>query len=151
MEEHDGESGREGSGGADREGRKDGNGEYRTGGDGEDRKGGDGEGTIDPSQIGERDAPPVEEAPYKVIFEANRCIGAGKCAEVSANWSLDIATGIAAPEGYFFGEEDLAHNVRAAEVCPAKKDRGVIHVVDRRTNEEVAPDPHGDGTLSVDW
>ena len=40
---------------------------------------------------------------------------------------------------------------RSDEVCPAKKDRGVIHVVDRRTDEEIAPDPEGDGTLSVDW
>jgi hypothetical protein len=32
-----------------------------------------------------------------------------------------------------------------------KKDRGVIHIIDRRTGEEIAPDPHGDGTVSVDW
>lgn len=106
---------------------------------------------VDPSEIGERDAPPVEQAPYKIVFEANKCIGAGRCAEVSANWELSLDTGIAAPKTYFFGEEDLEHNVRAAEVCPAKKDRGVIHVVDRRTDEEIAPDPNGDGTLSVDW
>ncbi len=108
-------------------------------------------GTVDPSEIGEHDAPPVEEAPYKIIFEANKCIAAGKCAEVSSNWSMDLDTGIAQPAVFFFGEEDLRHNVRAAERCPAKKDRGVIHVVDRRTNEEIAPDPAGDGTLSVDW
>lgn len=106
---------------------------------------------VDPSEIGEADAPPVEEAPYKVVFEANRCIGAGKCAEVSNNWELDISTGVARPVAYFFDEADLEHNVRAAEQCPAKKGRGVIHVVDRRTNEELAPDPDGDGTLSVDW
>ncbi len=106
---------------------------------------------VDPADIGERDAPPVEDKPYKVIFEANRCIGAGKCAEVSDNWELSLSTGIAEPTTYFFDEDDLAHNVRAAEVCPAKKDAGVIHVVDRRSGEEVAPDPHGDGTLSVDW
>jgi ferredoxin len=106
---------------------------------------------IDPAELGERDAPPVAEKPYKIIFEANKCIGAGKCAEVSDNWSLDIETGIAAPDTYFFDEADLAHNVRAAEVCPAKKDEGVIHVVDRRTGEELAPDPYGDGTISVDW
>jgi ferredoxin len=111
----------------------------------------DADAPIDPTEVGEANAPPVEEAPYKVIFEANKCIGAGKCAEVSANWSLSIETGIASPEVYFFGEDDLDHNVRAAEVCPAKKDRGVIHVVDRRTGEELAPDPQGDGTLSVDW
>ena len=107
--------------------------------------------TPDPSDIGETDAPPVEEAPYKIIFEANRCIAAGKCAEVSDNWTMKLSTGIAQPNVYFFDDDDLAHNVRAAEACPAKKNRGVIHVVDRRTDEEIAPDPEGDGTLSVDW
>ncbi|WP_181691639.1 ferredoxin [Natronomonas sp. LN261] len=106
---------------------------------------------IDPSEIGEGDAPPVEEAPYKIIFEANKCIAAGKCAEVSTNWEMDIMTEIAKPDVYFFGEPDLEHNIAAADACPAKKDRGVIHVVDRRTSEEIAPDPNGDGTLSVDW
>jgi ferredoxin len=108
-------------------------------------------GATDPAAVGEADAPPVAAAPYKVIFEANKCIGAGKCAAVSENWELDISTGVARPEVYFFDEDDLDHNVQAAEACPAKKDRGVIHVVDRRTGEEVAPDPEGDGTLSVDW
>ncbi|MFB6108469.1 MAG: ferredoxin, partial [Haloplanus sp.] len=88
---------------------------------------------------------------YKLVFEANACIGTGKCAEVSDNWDLDLDTGLARPKTYYFGESDLDHNVRAAAACPAKKGRGVIHVVDRRTDEEVAPDPHGDGTLSVDW
>lgn len=106
---------------------------------------------VDPAAVGEADAPSVEAKPYKVLFEANKCIGAGKCASVSENWSLDIETGIAAPEVYFFGEEDLEHNVRAAAVCPAKKDDGVIHVIDRRTGDELAPDPHGDGTISVEW
>ncbi|MFD1647256.1 ferredoxin [Haloarchaeobius litoreus] len=111
----------------------------------------DAEDAHTPSEIGESDAPPVEEKPYKIIFEANKCFGAGKCAEVSANWDLDIDTGLARPKTYFFGEDELDHNVRAAEVCPAKKERGIIHVVDRRTDEEIAPDPNGDGTLSVDW
>lgn len=107
--------------------------------------------SVDPSEIGERDAPPIDEMPYKIIFEANKCIAAGKCAEVSENWEMDLMSGIAAPQTYFFAEDDLAHNVRAAEVCPAKKGSGVIHVIDRRTNEEIAPDPNGDGTLSVEW
>lgn len=106
---------------------------------------------VDPSEFGEQNAPPVEEKPYKILFEANKCFGAGKCAEVSTNWSLSLDTGIAQPNAYFFGEEELDHNVEAAEICPAKKDRGVIHIVDRRTNEEIAPDPDGDGSLSVDW
>jgi len=109
------------------------------------------DGPVDPATIGERDAPPVEEKPYKIIFEANKCFGAGKCAEVSDNWKLDLSTGIAKPRTYFVDEDEVDENVRAAEVCPAKKDRGVIHVVDRRTDEEIAPDPEGDGTLSVDW
>jgi len=107
--------------------------------------------TVDPAEIGERDAPPVSEKPYKILFEANKCFGAGKCAEVSDNWELDLSTGIAQPQAYFLDEDDLAENVRAAEACPAKKDRGVIHVVDRETGEELAPDPAGDGTVSVDW
>ncbi len=106
---------------------------------------------IDPSEIGGQDAPPIEEKPYKIIFEANKCIGAGKCAEVSENWEMDITTGIASPNAYFISESELEENIKAAEVCPAKKDVGVIHVVDRETGEEIAPDPHGDGTLSVDW
>ena len=112
---------------------------------------GGGREPVDPAEIGEVDAPPVEEKPYKVVFEANACIGTGKCATVSSNWELDLETGVARPRTYFFDEDDLAGNVHAAEVCPAKKGAGVIHVVDRRTGEEVAPDPRGDGTLSVDW
>jgi len=111
----------------------------------------DADGPIDPTEVGERDAPPVAEKPYKILFEANKCIGAGKCAEVSGNWSLSLSTGIAQPETYFIDDDDLAENVEAAEVCPAKKDRGVIHVIDRETGEEIAPDPEGDGTVSVDW
>jgi ferredoxin len=122
-----------------------------SGTDGENAGGDDGDAPVDPSEIGERNAPPVGEAPYKLIFEANKCIGAGKCAEVSTNWELSLETGIAAPKIYFFDEADLEHNVQAAEVCPAQKDRGVLHVIDRRTGEELSPDPHGDGTLSVDW
>ena len=106
---------------------------------------------VDPTEIGERDAPPVEEKPYKIVFEANKCIGAGKCAEVSDNWELDLSTGIASPNAYFIDEADLNESIRAAAVCPAKKDAGVIHVVDRETGEELAPDPAGDGSLSVDW
>jgi len=104
-----------------------------------------------PSDFGSADAPPVDEKPYKLIFEANRCFGAGRCAEVADNWEMDIATGLARPRSYFLDEESVAENVRAAEICPAKKGEGCIHVVDRRTDEEIAPDPRGDGTLSVDW
>lgn len=105
----------------------------------------------DPSDIGSTDGPPVEEKPYKILFEANRCIGAGKCAVVGETWTLDITTGIAAPDSFFLDEEELAANVEAAARCPAKKGEGVIHIIDRRTGKEVAPDPSGDGTISTDW
>ncbi|QSG13867.1 ferredoxin [Halapricum desulfuricans] len=103
------------------------------------------------SEIGGTDAPPIDEKPYKIVFEANLCIGAGKCAAVSPHWDLDLDTGLAQPATYYVGEDDLAHQIDAAESCPAKNGRGVIHVVDRRTDEEIAPDPEGDGRLSVDW
>lgn len=106
---------------------------------------------VDPMEIGESDAPSVAEKPYKVLFEANACIGTGECAAVSDNWTLSIETGIASPRSFFLAEDELDANVRAAEACPAKKGAGVIHVVDRRTGEEVAPDPTGDGSVSVDW
>lgn len=105
----------------------------------------------DPSEIGSTDGPPVEEKPYKLLFEANKCIGTGRCAEVAVNWDLDIDTGLAVPRSFFVGEDELEENIEAAERCPAKKGAGVIHVIDRRTGEEIAPDPHGDGTISVDW
>ncbi|WP_254862320.1 ferredoxin [Halovivax gelatinilyticus] len=110
-----------------------------------------GDGIERPSDVGGGDGPPVDEKPYKIIFEANKCFGAGKCAEASDNWILDLDTGIARPRSYYLDEQSLAENVRAAELCPAKKGDGCIHVIDRRTDEEVAPDPHGDGTLSTDW
>ena len=105
-----------------------------------------------PSEFGTTDdAPPVDEKPYKIIFEANKCFGAGRCAEASTNWELDLDTGIAAPQSYFLEESELDENVRAAELCPAKKGDGVIHIIDREQDIEIAPDPHGDGSLSVDW
>lgn len=107
--------------------------------------------SIDPREIGSTDGPSIEEKPYKVIFEANRCIGTGHCAAASDNWTLNLETGIAAPETFFLTADELDENVDAAARCPAKKGRGVIHVIDRRTGKEIAPDPHGDGTFSADW
>ncbi|MFW5978342.1 MAG: ferredoxin [Halohasta sp.] len=105
-----------------------------------------------PSEFGTTDdAPPIEEKPYKIIFEANKCFGAGRCAEASTNWELDLETGVANPRTYFLDESELEENVRAAELCPAKKGNGVIHIIDRQRDIEIAPDPHGDGSLSVDW
>lgn len=104
----------------------------------------------DPTTFGDGDAPAVDEKPYKIIFDASACFGAGKCAEVATNWEMDIKSGMARPRSYYVGEEDLDENVRAAEVCPANKGDGCIYVIDRRTDREVAPDPHGDGTISLE-
>lgn len=105
---------------------------------------------FDPTSVGS-EGPPIAAKPYKILFEANACIGTGKCASVSENWTLDLETGLASPTSFFLEENELEANVAAAERCPAKKGKGVIHVIDRRTGEEIAPDPHGDGTVSVDW
>lgn len=93
--------------------------------------------------------PPIDEKPYEIVFEGGRCFGAGKCAAVAENWEMDLETGLASPKSYFVAENDLAENIEAATICPAKKGRGVIHVVDRETGEEIAPNPAGDGTLSL--
>lgn len=106
---------------------------------------------VDPRDLGPADPPPVDEKPYKIVFEANRCIGAGHCAAASDEWSLDLETGVARPASYYRTEDELDAAVDAAERCPAKAGDGVIHVIDRRTGDEIAPDPHGDGTSSVDW
>lgn len=105
----------------------------------------------DSRDIGSTEGPPVDEKPFKILFEANQCIGTGRCAEKTDNWELDITTGVASPASFFVGEGELDANVAAAMACPAKKGRGVIHVIDRRSGEEIAPDPDGDGTISVDW
>jgi hypothetical protein len=109
------------------------------------------DGPVDPEGDRRRRRPADRRGPYRVVFEADKRIAAGNCAAVSDDWTMDIETGIAQPTVYFFVDPDLDHNVRAAEVCPAKNDRGVIHVVDRRTGEEIAPEPQGDGTVSVEW
>lgn len=98
---------------------------------------------------GDRGSPPVDEKPYRVIFEGNLCIGTGKCAELADNWSMDIRTGLARAESHFLDEEELEENLAAARACPAKNGVGVIHVVDRRTGEELAPDPRGDGEVRL--
>lgn len=106
---------------------------------------------LDPRTIGSTDGPPIDEKPYKIVFEANKCIGAGRCAEAAENWTLSLDTGLAVAASYFIGEDEVRENIEAAKRCPAKKGDGVIHIIDRRTGEEIAPDPHDDGTLSVDW
>ncbi len=97
----------------------------------------------------ENGAPSVENKPYRIVFEGNNCIGTGECASVSANWSMDLATGRARANTHFLSEEELEENLNAARACPARNGLGVIHIVDRRSGEEIYPDPEGDGTLSL--
>lgn len=109
----------------------------------------DEEGSRSESSGPQPEEPPIAEKPYEIVFEGSRCFGAGKCAAAAENWEMDLSTGLASPKSYFIGEEDLNENVEAAEVCPAKKGAGVIHVLDRETGKEIAPDPEADGSLSL--
>jgi len=94
-------------------------------------------------------APSVDEKPYRIVFEGDHCIGTGECAQVSANWEMDLGTGKARAKSHFLSEDELDENLTAARRCPARNGLGVIHIVDRRTGEEIYPDPDGDGSLSL--
>lgn len=75
---------------------------------------------------------------YKIRFDADGCIGAGKCAEEAPSfWSLDLSSGIAEPKQPVFSEDHLEENLEAAKACPARNGRGVIRIIDRETGEEV--------------
>lgn len=91
----------------------------------------------------------MEEKRYRIIFEGRKCIGTGKCAEVSGNWEMNLTTGLAKPQSYFISEEELEHNLTAAKACPARKGMGVIHIIDRKTGKELYPDPAGNGSISL--
>ena len=84
-------------------------------------------------------APPVDEKPYRIEFDAQGCIGSGPCAAASDNWRLSLDTGISSPKRRYLAESEFDANTEAAERCPAKKGKGVIRLVDRRTGEVVAP------------
>lgn len=80
----------------------------------------------------------MSENRYRIRFEADKCIGTGKCAEVAPEyWSLDISEGIAKPEKPTFDEDELEVNLQAAKACPAKNGDGVIRIIDRETGEEI--------------
>lgn len=80
----------------------------------------------------------MSENRFRVRFEADKCIGTGKCAEVAPEyWELDLAEGIAKPKQPTFGEEDLEVNLEAAKACPAKNGEGVIRIIDQETGDEI--------------
>ena len=85
-------------------------------------------------------APDISEKPYKIIFEGRGCIGAGKCAEVSDNWGMDVETGLAKQRTNYVDEDEVDDELEAARVCPARNGEGVISVIDRRTGEELEPE-----------
>ncbi len=87
-----------------------------------------------------------EEPRYKIRFEGRGCIGTGRCAEASSNWRMDVETGKARPVDYFVRDEDLSHNLEAADVCPANNGEGVIELVDRETGEELSSETDSDGS-----
>lgn len=75
---------------------------------------------------------------YKIRFEADSCIGSGKCAEEAPDyWELNLETGIAEPKKPIIAEDELDVNLAAARACPAKNGEGVIRIIDRETGEEI--------------
>ncbi|MFB6345566.1 MAG: ferredoxin [bacterium] len=75
---------------------------------------------------------------FRIRFEADKCIGTGKCAEVAPDyWKLDISEGIAKPKQPTFSEDELDKNLEAARACPAKNGEGVIRIIDQETGEEI--------------
>jgi len=74
---------------------------------------------------------------YRIVFDSNACIGSGKCAEVSENWTMDLGSGLARPGEIHFDDVDLGHNAEAARVCPANNGDGAIRIVDTRTVDDV--------------
>lgn len=93
--------------------------------------------------------PPVDEKPYRIIFEGKACIGTGECAQVSENWEMNLSTGKANVKSIFITEDEFDENLEAAQRCPAKNGIGVIHLIDRESGKEIYPDPEGDGTVSI--
>jgi len=75
---------------------------------------------------------------YKIRFDAQGCIGTGKCAEKAPEfWSLNLSSGIAEPKQPTFGEKHLEENLTAARACPARNGNGVIRIIDRKTGDEI--------------
>lgn len=82
----------------------------------------------------------MSEKSYKIRFDAENCIGAGRCAEEAPDhWTLNFETGVAEPARPLVSEDELEANLRAARACPARNGRGVIHIHDRRTGERIGP------------
>lgn len=79
-----------------------------------------------------------EDKTYKIRFEANGCIGSGKCAEEAPEyWDLNLETGIAEPQKPIITEDELEVNLAAAKACPAKNGKGVIRIIDRESGDEI--------------
>lgn len=80
----------------------------------------------------------MTEKRFKIRFEADKCIGTGKCAEVAPEyWELDLGKGIAKPKQPTFGQDGLDENLEAAKACPAKNGEGVIRIIDQKTGDEI--------------
>lgn len=108
-----------------------------------DGAGGDqGDGRRDDGDDGVGEGGGDDRGRYRIVFEGELCIATGRCAEVSDNWTMDLASGVARPRSHFVDEEELAQNLEAVRVCPAKNGDGVIRVVDTATGDEI---PLGDG------
>ncbi|MFB6355277.1 MAG: ferredoxin [bacterium] len=75
---------------------------------------------------------------YQIRFDADNCIGAGKCAEKAPEfWSLNLETGIAEPQKPIIDESELEANLEAAQACPARNGKGVIRIYEKETDEKI--------------
>lgn len=80
----------------------------------------------------------MSDKEYQIRFDAENCIGTGKCSEVAPEyWSLDLSKGIAEPEKPVIDEDELEANLAAAKACPAKNGEGVIRIYDKETGEKI--------------
>lgn len=70
---------------------------------------------------------------YEIVYERNKCIGAGTCVEIyPKNWKL-LDDGKAKPMTLEFDENEFKQNKDAADSCPVN----AIHIVDRKTGKRL--------------
>lgn len=76
---------------------------------------------------------------YRIRFDAEGCIGAGRCTEEAPeHWTLDLNREVARPLTPTFGEQHLEAQLRAARACPARNGRGVIRIEDRESGDLIS-------------
>lgn len=92
----------------------------------------------------------MSDAPYRIRFDEQGCIGSGKCVEEAPeNWRMDLEAGKARVIEPLVAEDELDKNLRAARACPARNGRGVIRIIDRSTGSPIPLHPDESGKDEV--